>query len=66
MSAPARTSELASLSSVTEWINSPPLNEDVRIGENTNNAIIRYQQMVLGSARPDGRIVDWAWSPKWD
>jgi thiol-disulfide isomerase/thioredoxin len=28
MAAPTRTSELASLSSATEWINSPPLNEE--------------------------------------
>ena len=32
------------------------LDEDGRIGDNTNNAIARYQQRVLGSANPDGRI----------
>jgi hypothetical protein len=34
----------------------PPLVEDGGIGDNTNKAILRYQQMVLGSANPDGRI----------
>jgi hypothetical protein len=32
------------------------LDEDGRIGDNTNDAITRYQQMVLGNANPDGRI----------
>src|SRR4051794_5289495 len=32
------------------------LAEDGGIGDNTNKAIIRYQQMVLGIASPDGRI----------
>ena len=36
----------------------PPLDEDGRIGDNTNDAIVRYQQMVLGNANPDGRIGD--------
>jgi len=34
----------------------PLLDEDGRIGDNTNNAIARYQQMVCGNANPDGRI----------
>ena len=34
----------------------PLLEEDGRIGDNTNDAIVRYQQMVLGIAAPDGRI----------
>src|SRR5258707_13885775 len=34
----------------------PALDEDGRIGDNTNAAIVRYQQMVLGIANPDGRI----------
>lgn len=34
----------------------PVLDEDGRIGDNTNDAIARYQQMVLGSANPDGKI----------
>jgi thiol-disulfide isomerase/thioredoxin len=33
MSAPTRTSELASLSSATEWINSPPLTEEALRGK---------------------------------
>ena len=32
------------------------LDEDGRIGDNTTDAIARYQQMVLGNANPDGRI----------
>jgi hypothetical protein len=32
------------------------LDEDGRIGDNTNAAIARYQQVVLGIADPDGRI----------
>jgi hypothetical protein len=34
----------------------PILDEDGRIGDNTNDAILRYQQMVMGLANPDGRI----------
>ena len=34
----------------------PILEEDGRIGDNTNDAIVRYQQMVMGLAKPDGRI----------
>src|SRR4051812_23535914 len=34
----------------------PALDEDGRIGDNTNEAIARYQKMVLGIANPDGRI----------
>jgi len=34
----------------------PPLDEDGRIGDNTIDAIVRYQQRVLGIASPDGRI----------
>jgi len=34
----------------------PVLDEDGRIGDNTNDAISRYQQMVLHIANPDGRI----------
>ena len=34
----------------------PILDEDGRIGDNTNDAIVRYQQMVMGLANPDGRI----------
>lgn len=34
----------------------PVLDEDGQIGDNTNKAIARYQQMVLGIANPDGRI----------
>ena len=32
------------------------LDEDGRIGDNTNDAIARYQHMVLGTADPDGKI----------
>jgi hypothetical protein len=34
----------------------PVLDEDGRIGDNTTDAIARYQQMVLGVAAPDGKI----------
>ena len=34
----------------------PRLDEDGRIGDNTIKAIAAYQQRVLGSANPDGRI----------
>jgi hypothetical protein len=34
----------------------PALDEDGRIGDNSIKAIVRYQQMVLGIANPDGRI----------
>jgi hypothetical protein len=34
----------------------PPLVEDGLIGGNTNKAIRRYQQMVMGSGAPDGRV----------
>ena len=34
----------------------PILDEDGRIGDNTNDAIVRYQHMVMGLANPDGRI----------
>lgn len=34
----------------------PVLDEDGRIGDNSNDAIVRYQQMVLGNSNPDGRI----------
>jgi len=34
----------------------PILDEDGRIGDNTNDAIVRYQQMVMGLSDPDGRI----------
>jgi hypothetical protein len=34
----------------------PSLDEDGRIGDNTNEAIARYQRMVCGVAAPDGRI----------
>jgi hypothetical protein len=33
-----------------------PLGESGRIDDNTNDAIARYQHMVLGTAAPDGRI----------
>jgi hypothetical protein len=33
-----------------------PLGEDGGIGDKTNGAIVRYQQLVLGIADPDGRI----------
>ena len=34
----------------------PPLDENGRIDDNTNNAIAAYQRMVLGMAKPDGKI----------
>jgi hypothetical protein len=34
----------------------PILDEDGRIGDNTNDAIVRYQQMIMGNANADGRI----------
>jgi hypothetical protein len=34
----------------------PPLEEDGLIGGNTNDAIVRYQEMVLGNNAPDGRV----------